>query len=188
MRTFITFILVSQFMVAGAQNKDSIAAASIQYPVQGYVLLVNGSKIGIEGISYLDSSNVVLFTPGPNVINGVYTYKGDIRTMKKTTVSINQIRLLKARRQGFIRGASVSGGAGFAVGFGAGYFTHLDYDKQHPDENGLDRNGWGFIGGVALGVPAALAGGLGGSIFTRKRFPIDGDALCFQKSLQRIFK
>jgi hypothetical protein len=166
---------------------QSSADVNMQYPVKGYVIVKN-ERLKIAGFSYADSSHLLLFVPGSNVVNGVYTYKGDIRTMQRRTIAINDLQLFKVKRQSFVKGAGITGLAGFGIGYLAGSVSYNDDFSLTDDENERRKKNRQLVSSIAVSVPAALVGGLAGGIFIKKRFHVDGNSMQLQKAIAKIYK
>ena len=187
MRYLLTTLLLTAFMALNAQRPDSAAPRFIQYPVKGYVVLKNGNKINLRGLTYADSNQVVLYTPGSNMLNGGYTYKDDIRTMQPYTVAVADIELLKAQRQSFIKGAGIGALIGFGAGALLGFVTYQDDFYRTGEENDTRRSNRSLVGGIAGAIPTGLIGGFAGGLFVKKRFPIHGRKEQLRKTMDRLY-
>jgi len=187
MRLFLTFVSLTHIFTLCAQpNIDSLSLQSIQYPVRGYVLLTNNTKIMIEGASFTNNSKVILFSPGNNMVNGAYTFKGDVRAMQKQLVDTSEIMLLKVKRGSFASGAAVGGAVGFGLGYLGGAISYEEDINDTDEEDREGRNLKGFLFGLGTAIPTALVGGFMGGIFIKKRFPINGNGELLKKTLLKM--
>jgi hypothetical protein len=175
------------FYTGALAAQTSSTPPLIQYPVKGYVVLNNNNRLMIRGLSYADSSHVLLYHPGTNQINGGYTFKDDIRTMTTQTVPIINLKLLKAERQSFLKGATTGGLLGFGIGALLGFITYTDADDLTDKENKDKRSTRAFLGGVVAGVPAGVVGGMAGGLFIKKRFAINGQKDKLTKTLDKLY-
>lgn len=186
MRWLLSTLLTLNCLAAAAQSAPPPSPPLIQYPVKGYVLLSNNEKVVIRGLSYTDSSTVLLYSPGSNVLNGAYTFKDDIRTMQLRPTPVADIKMLRAKRQSFLKGATVGGLIGLGVGLLVGYATYQERFELTDDENKGKRATNALAWGIAGAVPAGIAGGLSGGLFIKKRFYINGRRDALEKTLKRV--
>lgn len=186
MRLLVTILFMLQLQQLTAQTDSSSILSPIQYPVKGFVILNNREKIIIEGITILNSDSVILFTPGSNMINGAYTFKGDVRTMAQQRVAAPAIKLVRVKRQSFASGAAVGAVSGFVLGYLAGAVSYRDDLDDTEEENDDSRNARAVIFGFGTAIPTALAGGAVGGIFIKKRFRVHGDKHRLQSILNKV--
>ena len=185
MRLLITILLVLPLLKLTAQT-GSFVSSPIQYAVKGFVVLTDKKKIFLEGITFLNKDSVVLFSPGTNIIEGAFTYKGDVRGMLQQNISVSAIQRLKLKRQSFASGAMVGAGGGFMLGYLAGAVSYKDDFYETDEDNDQMRNARALIFGFASALPTGLAGGIVGGLFIKKRFRINGDQERLEKVLNKI--
>jgi len=99
-------------------------------------------------------------------------------------ISISQIRSVRVRRNGLVKGLGYGAAIGGIVGYGIGYFSYNNDDPYDDDTSGEEASG---VLGAAIGLaPGAVVGGIIGGIFTRRHFRIAGQKEKLEKMCKAL--
>jgi hypothetical protein len=178
-------LLLSGFTNVLFGQQNNAPDSFIQYRFNGFIRLQNKEKVKLQGINYFDSNQIKIFTKRTHPLeeNGTirYTYKGDPRTMETQILPIENIKILKANRHSFLKGAGFGGSIGAGIGI---KLANLAYKVDTNPRDGLAIASLPFL----FGIPLATIGAIGGVLFVERRFAIKGNQEKLQEALDKTYQ
>lgn len=151
------FVIILTVVVYSAFSQDTSDINEKYFPYS------DKAKIYLNNDSVINGSLM-------SIQNNIVVMRSNV--MNERAISIDDIQMIKVKRQSFWMGFVAGAFVGYFGGYGVGYVTYkvkeLDYDDR-------GRRGHSIVSGFVTAAPTSLLGGVIGALAIKKKFIISGN-------------
>jgi uncharacterized membrane protein YfcA len=152
------FIIMLTSLVYNAFSQDTSDISELRY-----FSSADKAKVYLNNDSVINGSLM-------SIQNNMLVIRSNV--MNERAISIDNIQMIKVKRQSFWMGFAAGALAGYFGGYGVGYVT---YKAKGLDDDDRDRRGHSIVSGFVTAAPTSLLGGLIGALVIKKKFIINGN-------------